>query len=68
MRSRGENPPGRVYHSACVLTSADHDPVLMVIGGWGPTTVLSDMWFLNMTSGIWSQVLYACKHKYIPQV
>ena len=60
MRTSGKKPPPRDSHSACIIdsdTSGCH-PILMVVGGWDIDTVFSDVWFLDVTDGSWSEVVY----------
>ena len=61
MRTSGKKPPGRDYHSACIIYSdiTGHHPLLMVVGGLGADeTALSDVWFLDLTDGSWHEVVY----------
>ena len=54
-----KKPPARHYHSACIIDSdiPGHHPLLMVVGGWGDgETLLSDVWFLDVTSRSWHEV------------
>ena len=65
MRTSGKKPPARTQHAACVIGDiiTGHHPLVMVVGGDGHT-VLSDVWFLDMTNGSWSEVLYCmCEHE-----
>ena len=62
MRS-GKKPPGRYYHAACVIgdTITGQHPLVMVVGGVGyHNAVLSDVWFLDVTNGSWTEV--RCDH------
>ena len=46
----------RCYHaSVCLGYDGDH-PQIVVIGGIGGNKVLSDMWLLDVVSGIWREV------------
>ena len=61
MRTSGKKPPARSAHAACVIGDiiTGHHPLVMVVGGWGDgDTVFSDVWFLDVTNGSWSEVLY----------
>ena len=60
VRTSGNKPPARNYHSACIISSdvTGHHPLLMVVGGWDGDTVLSDVWFLDVTDGSWNEVVY----------
>ena len=61
VRTSGKKPPARLYHSACIISSdvTGHHPLLMVVGGVGDDlTVLSDVWFLDVTDGSWNEVVY----------
>ena len=51
-----KKPPVRIHHSACCMTG-DH-PVLMVVGGWNGALALSDVWLLDVTNGLWNEVLH----------
>ena len=59
MRTSGKKPPARLNHSACVIDShiTGHHPLLMVVGGMGDSfQVFSDVWFLDVTNALWSEV------------
>ena len=58
IRTSGKTPPARADHSACYLTG--DKAVLMVVGGYGipANGVLSDVWLLDVTDGLWSEVLH----------
>ena len=61
MRTSGKKPPARSSHAACVIGDiiTGHHPLVMVVGGRGDgRTVFSDVWFLDVTNGSWSEVLY----------
>ena len=59
VRTSGKKPPARRSHSACIISSdiTGHHSLLMVVGGDGDT-VLSDVWFLDVTDGSWNEVVY----------
>ena len=59
VRTSGKKPPVRSYHTACVIDSniTGHHPLVIVVGGSGwNSTVLSDVWLLDVTDGSWSEV------------
>ena len=63
MRTSGKKPPARSRHAACAIGDIirGHHPLVMVVGGVGDDyTAFSDVWFLDVTDGSWSEVLYAC--------
>ena len=55
---KGEKPAARMYHTALCIEHPHtaHHPLLMVEGGKGRRTALSDVWVLDVTDGVWSQV------------
>ena len=59
MRTSGKKPPARSRHAACVI-SRSTTLHLMVVGGQADygDTVFSDVWFLDVTDGSWSEVGY----------
>ena len=60
LQTSGKKPPAREFHSACCLTG-DH-PLVMVIGGWDGSRVFSDVWLLDVTDRLWSEVLHVHSH------
>ena len=61
VRTSGKKPRVRYWHSTCIISSdvPGHHPLLMIIGGYdGQSTVLSDVWFLDLTNGSWNEVVY----------
>ena len=58
IQTDGKKPPARMWHSACYMTG--DNPVLMVVGGFGPSCGRSDVWLLDVTNGSWSEVLHTC--------
>ena len=59
VRTSGKKPPARDWHSACIIDSdiTGHHPLLMVVGGVGNSLqVFSDVWFLDVTNALWSEV------------
>ena len=55
MKTNMKKPPARIYHATCVITSPEHPPQLMVIGGLAHN-VLCDVWILDIANGSWSEV------------
>ena len=54
--SSGNKPPARGYHAACCI-AGEHQPLLMVIGGWDDNyKALGDVWLLDVDKGMWSEV------------
>ena len=50
------HPSARDGHSACVIEGAPR-PLMLVTGGWDATDqATSDMWLLDINSGLWKQV------------
>ena len=60
MRTSGKKPPARHSHSASIISSdiTGHHQRLMVVGGAAGVTVISDVWFLDVTDGSWNEVVY----------
>ena len=57
MDTQGEScPEGRESHAAvCLCYGGDH-PQLLVTGGFDGSSVLSDVWLLDVQSGRWREV------------
>ena len=49
-------PVGRMAHAAVSLGYRGDHPQLLVTGGQDGTTVLSDVWLLDLESGRWREV------------
>ena len=61
MRTSGKKPSARSSHAACVIGDiiTGHHPLVMVVGGRADDrTVFFNVWFLDVTNGSWSEVLY----------
>ena len=58
VQSTGTIPTARSTHAACCLgyTLTGQHSSLMVVGGWSGSTVLSDVWLLDVTNWSWSEV------------
>ena len=54
--------PRRNHATLCIEDPhAGHHPLLMVVGGSGGSSVLSDVWLLDVINGVWTEV---CVHFY----
>ncbi len=50
-------PVGRSGHAACCLNYGEDHPQLLVHGGlYDNSTVLRDMWILDVNTGKWTEV------------
>ena len=57
MDTQGEScPKGRYEHAAVCLGYGGDYPQLLVTGGFGRGSVLSDVWLLDVQSGRWREV------------
>ena len=56
----GKQPAPRSYHTTLCIEDphTGHHPLLMVVGGVG-SSVLSDVWLLDVINGVWAEV---CVH------
>ena len=51
-----QHPSARDGHSACTIERAPR-PLLLITGGWDASDhALSDLWLLDINSGLWKQV------------
>ena len=56
---KGKKPAPRFYHTTLCIEDphTGHHPLLMVVGGWGGgSSVLSDVWLLDVINGVWTEV------------
>ena len=58
---KGNKPAPRYYHATLCIEDphTGHHPLLMVVGGFGVGSVLSDVWLLDVINGVWTEV---CVH------
>ena len=58
---KGNKPSPRTYHTTLCIEDphTGHHPLLMVVGGLGVGSVLSDVWLLDVINGLWTEV---CVH------
>ena len=54
---KGKKPAPRTYHTTLCIEDphTGHHPLLMVVGGVG-SSVLSDVWLLDVINGVWTEV------------
>ena len=59
---KGKKPAPRNFHTTLCIEDphTGHHPLLMVVGGLGVgSSVLSDVWLLDVINGVWTEV---CVH------
>ena len=54
---KGKKPAPRYWHATLCIEDphTGHHPLLMVVGGVG-SSVLSDVWLLEVINGVWTEV------------
>ena len=58
---KGKKPAPRNYHTTLCIEDphTGHHPLLMVVGGAGSSSILSDVCLLDVINGVWTEV---CVH------